>query len=234
MKETTESSGGQESHPSKIAVQARALTGEFLEQNASLSNTTPLKPEESQWLDLFVPNHQSRTPSKTLSAHWEIRLDEHAFNRWKFARNDLCLFFDEAAKGNPGLAGCGGVITEANGNLVSSYARGLGNGTNNKAEFCGLYQGLRIARTKGIAKLLVFGDSRLLIQAITNKKRPSHLQLAQILQRIRLLCKNFQSISFFHILRNLNSMADKAANDGSLLGRGILHMDGMEIRWDVP
>ena len=118
--------------------------------------------------------------------------------------------------------------------MVSSYAWGLGNGTNNKAEFCGLYQGLRIAKTKGIAKLLVFRDSRLLIHAITKKKRPSNLQLAQIMQRIQLLCKNFHSISFFHILRNLNAVADEAANDGALLGRGILHMDGREIRWDVP
>ena len=194
----------------------------------------PLKSEESHWLAQFVPNHHIRTPSNALLANWEIRLDENAFNSWKLARNASCLFFDGTAKGNPGLSGCGGVITEANGKLISSYAWGLGNGTNNKAEFCGLYQGLRIAKTKGISNLLVFGDFRMLIQAISNKKRPSNVQLAQIMKRIRTLYDDFHSINFYHILRNMNSMADKAANEGASLSRGILHIDGIEIRWDVP
>ena len=148
--------------------------------------------------------------------------------------NNLCLFFDGASKGNPGLAGCGGVITEANGIVISRYAWGLGNDTNNKAEFCGLFQGLRIARDKGITNLLVFGDSCLLIQANIKKKSPSNIYLTQIFLRIRLLCKGFQSIRFFHILRGLNSLADSAANDGTLLSRGILHMDGVDSRWDIP
>ena len=148
--------------------------------------------------------------------------------------NELCLFFDGASKGNPGLAGCGGVITESKGNVISTYSWGLGIESNNKVEFCGLLQGLRIARSKGIANLMVFDDSRLLIQAIIRKKRPSHLQLAQIFQKIHLLCNNFQTIRFFHVLRGLNSLADNAANDGTLLGRGILHMDGVETRCDIP
>ena len=75
---------------------------------------------------------------------------------------------------------------------------------------------------------MVFGDSRLLIQAIIRKNRPSHIHLAQIYQKIRMLSKKFQTIRFFHVLRGLNKLADKAANEGTLLGRGILHMDGVE------
>ena len=147
--------------------------------------------------------------------------------------NEPCLFFDGASKGNPGLARCGGVITEANGTVLSNYSWGLGIESHNKAELCGLLQGLRIALSKGIANLSVYGDSRLLIQAL-REKRPSHLQLAQIYQKICLLSKKFQSIRFFHVLRALNSMADKAANQGTLLGRGILHKDGVDIRCDIP
>ena len=60
---------GQESHPSKIAVQARAILGEALEQNVSLFNTTPLLPKEAQWLGMIVPNHQRRSLTKTHFAH---------------------------------------------------------------------------------------------------------------------------------------------------------------------
>ena len=106
--------------------------------------------------------------------------------------------------------------------------------SNNIAEFCGLLQGSKIALTKGITKLSVFGDSRLLIQAIIKKKRPSQINLAQIYQKIRLLSKKFQTISYFHVLHGLNALANREANQETLLGRGILLIDGVELRSDVP
>jgi len=122
----------------------------------------------------------------------------------------------------------------ANGECVSRYCWGLGIETNNTAEFCALLQGLRIAHLKGISSLLVFGDSRLLIQALASKKRPTHLILATIYQKIQSLCKTFHTIRFYHVLRGLNSKADKEANNGTLLSRGVLNMDGIESRCDTP
>ena len=122
----------------------------------------------------------------------------------------------------------------ANGDVLSSYAWGLGMESNNIAEFCGLLQGLKIAISKGMANLTVFGDSRLLIHALTMRKRPAHIKLAQIYQKIQFLSQNFHSIRFFHVLRELNSLADKEANRGTRLGRGVLHKDGEESRCDVP
>ena len=184
---------------------------------------------------MIVPNHQNRTlPNHSHIAQWEIRLDELDFISWKSSLNDPCLFFDGASKGNPGSAGGGGVIISANGNVLINYSWGLGIESNYIVEFCGLLQGLRIALSKGIAKLSVFGDSRLLIQAIIKEKCPSQINLAQIYQKIRLLSKNFQTINYFHVLRGLNALADREANQGTLLGIGILLIDGVELRSDVP
>ena len=47
----------QENHPSKIAIQARAIPGEALDYNPSLKDTIQLLPKESQWLSMIVPNH---------------------------------------------------------------------------------------------------------------------------------------------------------------------------------
>ena len=88
---------------------------------------------------MIVPNHQNQSlPNQSHIAQWEIRLDELEFISWKASLNELCLFFDGASKGNPGLAGGGGVITSANGIVLSNYAWGLGIESNNTAEFCGL------------------------------------------------------------------------------------------------
>ena len=118
--------------------------------------------------------------------------------------------------------------------MLSHYAWGLGSESNNIVEFCGLLQGLRIACSKGISSLVVFGDSRMLIQALINQKRPTQLKLALIYQKIRQLSQSFQSISFYHILRGLNHLADIEANKGALLNRGFLEVDGLERRNDIP
>ena len=117
---------------------------------------------------------------------------------------------------------------------MGSYAWGLGIESNNTAEFCGLLQGLRIACSKGITSLAVFGDSRMLIQALINQKRPSQLKLALIYQKIRQLSQSFHSITYYHILRGLNYLANNEANKGTLLSRGILEVDGLESRNDIP
>ena len=126
------------------------------------------------------------------------------------------------------------MFISANGAVVSSYSWGLGIESNNTAEFCGLLQGLRIALSKGINTLTVFGDSRMLIQALIKKKRPSQLKLALIYHKIQLLSKKFLSIRLFHVLLGLNSLVDKEANRGTLLSIGILNMDGIENRCDIP
>ena len=82
--------------------------------------------------------------------------------------------------------------------------------------------------------LTVFGDSRMLIQALIKKKRPSQIKLALLYQKIQLILKSFRSISFYHVLRGLNTLADREANRGVLQGRGMLHLDGSETRCDIP
>ena len=134
-------------------------------------------------------NKRIKQPSNTFP--WEIRKNNNDFKVWLRERNSYALFFDGASKGNPGLAGDGGVFMSANGTVLSRYSWGLGTESNNIAEFCGLLQGLKTAISKGIVKLTVFGDSHLLIQAVTRKKHPTHIKLAQIYQKIQILSKKF-------------------------------------------
>jgi len=61
-------------------------------------------------------------------------MKEEDFEEWKRQRRKHILFFDGASKGNPGVAGGGGVLVNLNGQLELSYAWGLGVETNNIAE----------------------------------------------------------------------------------------------------
>ena len=63
-----------------------------------------------------------------------------------------------------GEAGAGGIIFDPKGNMVKSFAWGLGTRTNNEAEWLALYHGLELIDGKTIPKLMVFGDSIQVIQ----------------------------------------------------------------------
>jgi ribonuclease HI len=220
--------------PSKVAMKAKVLLGETLEHKPALLNAQPLDDRETTWLTVLAINAQA-PPSGRLPvlAAWEIRMSEEDFLKWRLAQETHCLFFDGASKGNPGPSGGGGVILSPSGSTRSTFAWGLGEQSNNFAEYYALWQGLRQALNLSIQTLSVFGDSKLVVQAMCTKKRPSSLQMNRIYQKIRILTGKFQTIRFFHVLRHLNKEADHEANLPSLLSRSTISVNGIDSTCNI-
>jgi ribonuclease HI len=144
------------------------------------------------------------------------------------------LFFDGASKGNPGPSGGGGVILTPSCSTRSTFAWGLGVQSNNFVEYYALWQGLQQALSLNIQTISVFGDSKLVVQAMRMKSSPSSLQMNQIYQKIRNLAGKFQAISFFHVLRHLKKQADHEANHASFLRRRTIYVNGIESTCNIP
>ena len=87
------------------------------------------------------------------------------------------MFFDGASKGNPRLAGVGGVLFDSKGNKMKEYLWGIDKNTNNGVEWLALIKGMEIARNVGIEELVVFGDSVMVIRDVRkltkNHKNPT-------------------------------------------------------------
>jgi len=93
-------------------------------------------------------------------------MEEQEFEEWKRKENKYIFFFNGASKGNPGVAGGGGILVGPNGLPGISFAWGLGIETNNKAEALALWQGLNQAIIHNIQDLVIIGDSWVIIQAL--------------------------------------------------------------------
>ena len=52
-----------------------------------------------------------------------------------------------------------------------------------------------------------------------------NLRLDKLIKRIKFISKSFRHIEFFHILRELNAMADQAANKSMDVGRNELYVN---------
>ena len=124
------------------------------------------------------------------------------------------LYFDGASRSNPGPASYGGVIYE-NGVERYTYKKYIGTTTNNVAEYKALLNGLLLAKEKGITRLEVYGDSKLVIEQITgNWKVKSRLLIPIHREICAFLINNpFEQITFQHVYRNNNKRADELANE---------------------
>ena len=119
------------------------------------------------------------------------------------------------------------------GKIVTEYSWNIGYDSNNMAEAYGLWQGLIQLKEKGVGEAIVFGDSRLIIQALNEGNRGKNDRIARMIKRIRSMVKSFGKINIFHILRNLNALADVAANKSMAVGLHELVINTV-VRLDIP
>ena len=82
-------------------------------------------------------------------------------------------------------------------------------------------------------EVMVFGDSRLIIQALNGGRRGKNDRTANLLNRIRSKAKMFRKVNFFHVLRELNVLADLAANKSIDVGLNELIVNSV-VSNDIP
>src|SRR6478672_13202548 len=76
---------------------------------------------------------------------------------------------DGGARGNPGPAGFGALIQDADGRVLAELSEFLGIQTNNYAEYSGLLASLDFALREGYRRLKVVSDSEVMVKQIQGK-----------------------------------------------------------------
>lgn len=126
----------------------------------------------------------------------------------------LIVACDGAARGNPGPAGIGVHITDAEGRTLAEIARGIGIATNNVAEYTAAIEGLVKAKDLGGTVVLLRSDSRLLIEQLAGRYKVKHRNLVPLHLQVRRLIAGFERVSYEHVPRERNREADRLANAG--------------------
>jgi len=121
---------------------------------------------------------------------------------------------DGGARGNPGPAGYGVVIRDADGNMLDELHGALGVATNNVAEYNGLLAALRWAKEHGHTALHIKADSLLLVEQMRGNYKVKHPGLQPLHARARLLAHEIGRVTFEHVRREFNKDADRLSNLG--------------------
>lgn len=124
----------------------------------------------------------------------------------------ILAYIDGGSRGNPGPAGYGVRIEDADGQVIEEFSAGIGSATNNVAEYQGLLAALRWALAHGHPVLHVRSDSELLVRQMRREYRVKHPNLQPLFAEASRLASRFESIRFEHVRRALNAHADRLAN----------------------
>jgi ribonuclease HI len=121
---------------------------------------------------------------------------------------------DGGARGNPGPAGYGAVITDQDGQVLAELYEGIGLSTNNVAEYRGLIAALEWALAHGHPRLHVRSDSLLIVQQMLGHYRVKDEGLLPLHRLARQLAAKIGHVTFEHVGRELNRDADRLSNLG--------------------
>jgi ribonuclease HI len=122
------------------------------------------------------------------------------------------LYSDGASRGNPGQAGAGVLLKDAAGDIRLQASKYLGQATNNVAEYQALLFGLQKARELGVKNIQVFADSELLVRQLKGQYRVKAPHLLPLYEAAQRALKAFETFAISHVPREMNSLADRLAN----------------------
>ena len=126
----------------------------------------------------------------------------------------LVVEADGGSRGNPGPAGYGAVVRDADtGEVLAERAASLGRATNNVAEYNGLLAGLRAAAELDPSSVAVRMDSKLVVEQMSGRWRVKHPDLQPLHAEGRALAGALPVVTFEWIPRERNAYADRLANE---------------------
>ena len=127
---------------------------------------------------------------------------------------------DGGSRGNPGPAGYGAVVEDAQGRVVARLSDYLGRQTNNYAEYKGLLAVLNWAMEHGAKRLRVVSDSELMVKQMKGQYKVASPGLRPLWEEAKRIANHLEKFEMRHTLRGGNKEADQLANEAMDRGMG--------------
>jgi ribonuclease HI len=123
----------------------------------------------------------------------------------------LTTFTDGGARGNPGPAGIGMVIKHG-AEVIEAFGRYIGETTNNQAEYKALIAVLERVFELGAEEVHCMLDSELVVKQMRHEYKVRDAGLQSLFLRAWNLVTGFKRVTFTHVPREENSLADAEVN----------------------
>ena len=130
-------------------------------------------------------------------------------------RDEVVVFSDGGARGNPGPAAIGAIVLDPSTSpptRLATVSECIGSATNNVAEYQALIAGLEAARAFPSRRVRVRADSMLVIEQLKGKWRVKQDHLRRLHSRALGLLDDYEEVDLAHVPREQNTEADALVN----------------------
>jgi ribonuclease HI len=124
----------------------------------------------------------------------------------------LVLHVDGGARGNPGPAAIGVVVSGPDGEVLDEVAEPIGVATNNVAEYRALLRGLERADALGASEVEIIGDSELVAKQLTGAYKVKHPAMKPLYEQAISALRRFERWRIRTVPRAQNARADALVN----------------------
>jgi ribonuclease HI len=124
----------------------------------------------------------------------------------------LILHVDGGARGNPGPAAIGVVISDQGGEVIDELSETIGVATNNVAEYRAVLRALQRARALGAREVELVGDSELVARQLDGVYKVKHPAIKPLYQQAKAALHEFERWQIRTVPRAENAGADALVN----------------------
>jgi ribonuclease HI len=124
----------------------------------------------------------------------------------------LVVHVDGGARGNPGPAAIGVVVSDAAGEVIDEVAETIGVATNNVAEYRALLRGLERAAALDATAVEIINDSELVAKQLTGLYKVKHPAMRPLYLDAIAALRGFESWKIRTVPRAENAHADALVN----------------------
>ena len=122
------------------------------------------------------------------------------------------VYVDGASRGNPGPSGIGYRIVDSDGHVIEQGGEFIGFATSRVAEYFAMKNGIEHAIKLGLKSARFISDSLMVVNQLNGIFSIKNQDIIIIYDAIQKLLENFDSVSFTHVPRSDNAIADHEAN----------------------
>ena len=126
--------------------------------------------------------------------------------------NAYTINVDGASRGNPGPAGIGYCIHDNTGKIVEQGGEFIGFATSRMAEYYAMRKGIERAKELGYKTARFISDSLMVVNQLNGVFKVKNQDAMPIYQDILHELETFEAVSFMHVPRSKNTIADHEAN----------------------
>lgn len=129
------------------------------------------------------------------------------------AKARLVVHVDGGARGNPGPAAIGVVVSDPDGSVIDEVGERIGVATNNVAEYRALLRGLQRAAALGAREIELVNDSELVARQLTGAYKVKHPAMRPLYAEALAALRAFDAWTIRSVPRADNAAADRLVNE---------------------